>query len=95
MTFCWGIKVYKFIATLETMTANKLVNFLGHKLLQILKYLQNVCHWPDLSASVSAVIAIFNQVISSKMLRTEPGNTKGGSFTVRLTSCLTGLESDA
>ncbi len=33
MTFYWGIKVYKFIATLETMTANKLVNFLGHKLL--------------------------------------------------------------
>jgi hypothetical protein len=31
--------------------------------------------------------------LSEMSVRVKPGNTKGGSITVRLTSCLTGLES--
>jgi hypothetical protein len=31
--------------------------------------------------------------LKSTLLMVNPGNTKGGSFTVPLTSCLTGLES--
>jgi hypothetical protein len=32
------------------------------------------------------------QHINSEYLNTQPGNTKGGSITVLLTSCLTGLD---
>jgi len=31
----------------------------------------------------------------SRVCTLDPGNTKGGSITVQLTSCLTGLELDA
>jgi hypothetical protein len=33
--------------------------------------------------------------ILGKAEKIQPGNTEGGSITVPLTSCLTGLESDA
>ncbi len=36
---------------------------------------------------------IFREVTGGVPLRVEPGNTKGGSISVPLTSCLTGLES--
>jgi hypothetical protein len=48
---------------------------------------------------MTLIIMIFNvraqhhdiQHINSEYLNTQPGNTKGGSITVLLTSCLTGL----
>jgi hypothetical protein len=42
---------------------------------------------------VKLFIVLFNLYTSNHFKKVHPGNTKGGSITVLLTSCLTGLES--
>ncbi len=37
-------------------------------------------------------LVMLGVVVSKKAVRTKPGNTKGESITVQLTSCLTGLD---
>ena len=51
-------------------------------------------HWHSLQASQGKFTTNFFLVWASGVFANpSPGNTKGGSITVPLTSCLTGLES--
>ncbi len=46
-----------------------------------------------MTASAVTKIAIMTLTITLSYSKANPGNTEGGSITVPLTSCLTGLES--
>ncbi len=73
----------------------KLFSALGREVKNVESFLKyaNATRQRYVDATFVRQASVWRHDIQPKVYWVQPGNTKGGSITVQLTSCLTGLES--